>query len=50
MKRILLLLTFTTLGILSGFSQSKKNDLKLTVSGLPLFGASEDFSSGSMDL
>ena len=46
MKRILLLLTFTTLGILNGFSQSKKNDLKLTVSGLPLFGASEDFSSG----
>ena len=46
MNKFLLLLALTTLGILSGFSQSKKNDLKLTVSALPLFGSSEDFSSG----
>ena len=43
MKKILLLLAFTTFGILNGFSQSKKNDLKLTISGLPLFGSSENF-------
>tara|TARA_B110000971_G_scaffold219130_1_gene259513 strand:+ start:897 stop:1481 length:585 start_codon:yes stop_codon:yes gene_type:complete len=46
MNKFLLLLALTTLGILKGFSQSKKNDLKLTVSALPLFGSSEDFSSG----
>jgi hypothetical protein len=46
MKRIILLLVFTTFGILNGFAQSKKNNLKLTVSGLPLFENSEDFSSG----
>ncbi|CAI8437194.1 MAG: Uncharacterised protein [Polaribacter sejongensis] len=46
MNKFLLLLALTTLGILNGFSQSKKNDLKLTVSALPLFGSSEDFSSG----
>ena len=43
MKKILLLLACTTFGILNGFSQSKKNDLKLTISGLPLFGSSENF-------
>ena len=41
-----LLLVFLTLGILNGFSQSKKNDLKLTISALPLFGSSEGFESG----
>ena len=46
MKKVLLLIAFSTFGILNGFSQSKKNDLKLTVSGLPLFGSSEDFNSG----
>ncbi len=46
MKKVLLLLVFITVGILNGFSQSKKNDLKLTVSGLPLFGSSDAFSSG----
>ena len=46
MNKFLVLLAFTTFGILNGFSQSKKNDLKLTVSGLPLFGSSEDFNSG----
>ena len=37
MKRILLLLTFTTLGILNGFSQSKKNDLKLLAENLTMY-------------
>lgn len=46
MNKFLLLLVFTSLGILNGFSQSKKSDLKLTVSALPLFGSSEDFSAG----
>lgn len=44
MKKIALL-AFIVLGIFNGFSQSKKNDLKLTVSGLPLFGSSENFTS-----
>ena len=44
MKNIALL-AFIVLGIFNGFSQSKKNDLKLTVSGLPLFGSSENFTS-----
>ncbi|MGB3606318.1 hypothetical protein, partial [Psychroserpens sp.] len=30
----------------NSFSQSKKNDLKLTVSALPLFGSSNGFESG----
>jgi hypothetical protein len=46
MKKVLLLIALITFGILNGFSQSKKNDLKLTVSGLPLFGSSEGFTSG----
>jgi len=46
MKKILLLSVFLTLGILNGFTQSKKNDLKLTISALPLFGSSEGFESG----
>ena len=44
MKKILLLSAFLTLGILNGFGQSKKNDLKLTISALPLFGSSGSFS------
>jgi hypothetical protein len=44
MKKVLVALAFTTLAVLNGFSQSKKNDLKLTVSGLPLFGSSYGFS------
>lgn len=44
MKKIVLL-ALITLGIFNGFGQSKKNDLKLTVSGLPLFGSSENFTS-----
>lgn len=46
MKNILLVLVFTTIGFLNSFSQSKKNDLKLTVAALPLFGSSADYSSG----
>ena len=46
MRKILLLITFLSLGIINGFSQSKKNDLKLTISALPLFGSSEDIDSG----
>ena len=46
MKRILLFTVFLTLGILYSYSQSKKNDLKLTISALPLFGSSEGFESG----
>jgi hypothetical protein len=46
MRRILLLSAFLTLGTLNGFGQSKKNDLKLTVSALPLFGSSDGFESG----
>jgi len=44
MKKILLLSAFLTLGILNGFGQSKKNDLKLTISALPLFGSSGSFT------
>ena len=44
MKKTLLLSAFLTLGILNGFGQSQKNDLKLTVSALPLFGSSGSFS------
>ncbi len=31
---------------LHSHSQSQKNDIKLTVAGLPLFGSSEEFTSG----
>jgi hypothetical protein len=43
MRKFLLLLAFTTFTVLSGFTQSKKNDLKLTIAGLPLFGNSGDY-------
>lgn len=46
MRNTLLLFTLLVLGLLNGFGQSKKNDLKLTVSALPLFGSSEYFESG----
>ena len=46
MKHTLFLPVLFVLGILNGFGQSKKNDLKLTVSALPLFGSSEDLESG----
>lgn len=44
--RKLLLIIFLFIGIGNGFSQSQKNDLKLTVSILPLLGSSENFESG----
>ncbi len=46
MKKIFLLLIILTLTLSNVFGQSKKNDLKLTVSALPLFGSSDGFESG----
>jgi len=43
MKKILIVSAFLTLAVFNGVSQSKKNDLKLTVSALPLFGSSQYF-------
>lgn len=45
MKKTIILIVLISLGV-NGFSQSKKNDLKLTISVLPLFGSSEGFESG----
>jgi hypothetical protein len=46
MKKIFLLSILSILAFSNGFGQSKKNDLKLTVSALPLFGSSDGFESG----
>jgi len=46
MKHTLLLFVLCSFGFLNGFSQSEKNDLKLTVAGLPLFGDADGFGSG----
>ena len=46
MKKIFLFSILSILAFSNGFGQSKKNDLKLTVSGLPLFGSSDGFESG----
>lgn len=46
MKKSILFIAVVFLGVLNGFSQSKKDDLKLTVSVLPLFGSSDVFNSG----
>lgn len=35
---------FLTLGIFNGFGQSQKNDIKVAISALPLFGSSGSFS------
>jgi len=43
MKFFLCTLAFTALAVLNGFGQSKKNDLKLTVSGLPLIGNTNNY-------
>lgn len=45
MKKVLLSIAFT-LFFLNAFGQFQKNDLKLTVSALPLFGSSEGFEAG----
>ncbi|WP_340155376.1 hypothetical protein [uncultured Winogradskyella sp.] len=46
MKKIFLVSILSILAFSNGFGQSKKNDLKLTVSALPLFGSSDGFESG----
>ncbi|GHC47008.1 hypothetical protein [Ulvibacter litoralis] len=46
MKRILVVTVFLIGAILNGFGQSQKNDLKLIISALPLFGSSDSFDSG----
>jgi hypothetical protein len=46
MKKILLLSVFISSVVFSGYGQFQKNDLKLTIAGLPLFGSSDDFESG----
>ncbi|WP_026752829.1 outer membrane beta-barrel protein [Sediminibacter sp. Hel_I_10] len=46
MKKNLVVTAVLVLSIFNGFSQSQKNDLKLTLSALPLFGSSEGFKSG----
>ena len=46
MKKIFLLSIILTLTFSNGFGQSKNNELKLTVSALPLFGSSDGFESG----
>ena len=46
MKKIFLFSILSILAFSNGFGQSKKNDLKLTVSALPLFGSSDGFESG----
>jgi len=46
MKKIFLLSVLSILTFSKGFAQSKKNNLKLTVSALPLFGSSGGFESG----
>ena len=45
MKKILFLSIFISLGILRGLGQSEKNDLKITMAVLPLFGSSDEFDS-----
>lgn len=46
MNKNLLVVSLLVLSSFNGFSQSKKNDLKLTVSALPLFDSSDGFESG----
>ncbi len=45
-RKIILITLFFLGGIFYTFSQSKKNDLKFTISALPLFGSSENFETG----
>lgn len=46
MKKIYLLSIIMTLTFSNSYGQSKKNDLKVTASALPLFGSSDEFESG----
>lgn len=46
MKKITLLSVLLVLAVFNGFAQSQKNDIKLTISALPLFGSSNGFESG----
>ncbi len=46
MKNKTLFLLCFTVTLFSAFSQSKKNDLKITVAGLPLIGNTDAFGSG----
>lgn len=46
MKKVILVIVVLALNICTVNSQSQKNDLKLTLSALPLFGSSEGFESG----
>ena len=46
MHNFFLLSLILTVSFLNGFGQSKQNDLKLTVSALPLFGSSDGLESG----
>ncbi|WP_456442643.1 hypothetical protein [Psychroserpens sp.] len=45
-KLVIITITFLLVGYANSFSQSEKNDLKLTVSALPLYGSSGNFTSG----
>ena len=46
MHKFFLLSLILTVSFLNRFGQSKQNDLKLTVSALPLFGSSDGLESG----
>lgn len=46
MKKTLFLSILLSLSFFYGLSQSKKNDFKITVAALPLFGSSDGFESG----
>ena len=46
MKHFLFITACVCLGLLNGNAQSQKNDLKLSISGLPLLGSADGFESG----
>ncbi|MCF1192743.1 hypothetical protein LRR18_14195 [Mangrovimonas sp. AS39] len=46
MNKFLFLILCLTLVYYNSYSQSLQNDIKLTVSALPLFGSSDGFESG----
>ena len=45
-KTVIFTILFLCLSYLTAFSQSEKNDLKITIAGLPLFGSSNESYSG----